>query len=56
MSSRRDSTPFDEGTDAYCLGLPRSACPYPSDTAEYFEWMRGWYEAQKIDREESGEG
>ena len=47
-------TAFDEGTDAYCTGASRSACPYPPDTAEHLEWMRGWSDAALIDRAENG--
>jgi ribosome modulation factor len=47
-------TAFDEGTDAYCAGKTRSACPYPLDTAEHLEWTRGWNDAAIIDRAENG--
>ena len=33
---------FDEGIDAYRLGVPRNECPYPTETPERDDLLRGW--------------
>jgi ribosome modulation factor len=48
----RDSKTIDEGIDAYCAGIPRSACPYKPDTPEHTDWLSGWDEAEAIDFEQ----
>jgi ribosome modulation factor len=50
-----DSRAVEEGVDAYCVGLPRHACPYAAGSAEYLDWMRGWDEAREIDLEQPDE-
>jgi ribosome modulation factor len=42
----------DEGFDAFCAGLPRSACPYAPATAEYQAWTSGWDDAEAVDFED----
>lgn len=44
--------PFEEGTDAFCRGTPRNACPYPDGTQEHDDWVRGWDDAQRISHQE----
>ncbi|MFI0844475.1 Rmf/CrpP family protein [Mesorhizobium sp. IMUNJ 23232] len=39
--------------DAYCRGLPRSACPYAVDTDARRDWTRGWDESETVDFEDS---
>jgi ribosome modulation factor len=47
------SKALDEGIDAYCLGVPRGACPYRPSTKEYYDWLIGWDEAEELDFEET---
>jgi ribosome modulation factor len=30
------------GADSFLQGIPRENCPYPPDTDEREEWLRGW--------------
>ena len=39
---------YDEGIDANANGLPKSACPYPVNTSERVQWIRGWIDFQPI--------
>ncbi|WP_353839177.1 Rmf/CrpP family protein [Mesorhizobium sp.] len=50
--TRGPPDPRDEGIDAYCLKLPRSACPYPLLTKKRRSWLQGWDEPKGIDEEE----
>ena len=53
MAAEGDSkTVEEEGIDAYCLGIPRFSCPYRPDTTEYRDWMRGWDDAERLDRQD----
>jgi len=40
--------PYEEGRIACEQGLPRSACPYELETAEYHAWIEGWDEAEEV--------
>jgi len=55
MSGCPNTKPVDEGIDAYCQGVPRSACPYAPGTPEHRDWLYGWDEAEALDFEEYGE-
>ena len=55
MSGCPITKPVDEGIDAYCKGVPRSACPYAPGTPQHRDWLCGWDEAEEIDRDENGE-
>ena len=55
MSGCPITKPVEQGIDAYCKGVPRSACPYAPGTPEHRDWLCGWDEAAEIDREENGE-
>ncbi len=33
---------FSEGVDSYIRGLPCEDCPYPPDSTERDEWLKGW--------------
>ena len=48
---QRERETVDEGIDAYCQGVGRSACPYALGTPEHCDWLRGWDEAEEIDFE-----
>lgn len=52
MIWKPDNSAFDEGLDAYCLRIPRNACPHAPGTPEHHDWLRGWDEAEAIDRED----
>jgi hypothetical protein len=49
--TEHDSTAFDEGGDAYCRGIARSDCLYEPGTRGYGDWLQGWEDAERIDRE-----
>jgi hypothetical protein len=36
----------DQGIDACCQGVLRSACPYAPGTREHRDWLRGWDEVE----------
>ena len=44
-----EATPRDEGYAAYHDGTPRCACPFPPNTADETEWLKGWDEAKGRD-------
>ena len=50
-----DSPAFDEGLDAYCMGVSRDGCPYAPGTPKHLEWLRGWDEAEALDFEEGND-
>jgi ribosome modulation factor len=52
MVRKLDTKAIEEGIDAYCQGVRREACPYPAATREHHDWLMGWEEAAKIDRED----
>ena len=52
VAMERESKAVEEGIDAYCLGVPRHACPYPPSTKAYYDWLVGWDEAEAIEFEE----
>jgi hypothetical protein len=54
MQSEHETDPGDEGVDAYCLGMTRSACPYPAWKPQRYAWLLRWDEAKEIDEEEEG--
>ena len=48
----RDDTAIDEGIDAYCMGVGRSACPHKPGSQRHRDWLLGWDEAEAIDFEQ----
>jgi hypothetical protein len=36
------SKAFNEGRDAWLLGIPRSVNPYDEDSESYRQWDTGW--------------
>ena len=47
MSDQPDPPPgiYNEGVDSFNQGWPREDCPYPPDSDERSEWLRGWDDA-----------
>jgi hypothetical protein len=41
---------YVRGKQAYRIGLPFSACPYPANQIYKDGWEKGWNEAQRKDR------
>ena len=57
MAAEGDSkTVEQEGVGSYCLGIPRFSCPNRPDTAEYLDWMRGWDDAERLDKQDNPHG
>lgn len=50
-SSENKPGPSDEGWLAYVAGFPFSACPYPDECPEAFEWKIAWTAAQDVDHD-----
>ena len=36
---------YQEGSDSCDQGLPRDNCPYPPDSEDREDWLRGWNDA-----------
>ena len=36
---------YQEGFDSFDHGLPRDNCPYPPDSEDREDWLRGWNDA-----------
>ena len=36
---------YHEGFDSFDQGLPRDNCPYPPDSEDREDWLRGWNDA-----------
>jgi len=47
------SKAFNEGMDAYFAGLAPHLCPYEEGTQDCADWVRGWKEADRLDREDA---
>jgi len=48
-----DTKALEKGLEAYWTGVSRDACPYPPWTMEYYDWLAGWDDAERIDWEEA---
>jgi hypothetical protein len=48
----REGKAVEEGADAYWRGVPRSDCPYPTDTRDGRDWLLGWDTAAEVDLED----
>ena len=53
MRDQDQSKAFDEGMDAYFAGLAPHLCPYEQGSQECSDWVRGWKEADRLDREDA---
>ncbi len=36
---------YQEGVDSFTQGWPRDNCPYPPDSEDREDWLRGWNDA-----------
>ena len=48
-----DTKALEEVIAAYRTGVSRDACPYPPWTMEYYDWLGGWDDAERIDWEKA---
>jgi len=39
--------PYNNGVDAYCMGIPLSENPHPKETNAWQEWNDGWKTTKK---------
>lgn len=45
----------DEGMEARDEGVPATACPYPTTSDEWHEWLEGWHERDPLDEDDASE-
>jgi len=53
MSKQDQSKAFNEGMDAYFAGLAPHLSPYEEGSQDWSDWVRGWKEADRLDREDA---